>query len=221
MELMPIDRAEALRYLGVRGEPPPETQRALTRCEKLLRETARPRTLWRLFPLAPDGSFSGAAFRPGGRDVRAHLSRCRRVVAMAATLGMEAELLLRRAQSRSMGDAVLLDALGSAAVEQVCDRLCAALAERFAPARLTARFSPGYGDWALSEQGALFRLLNVTKELGVSLTESGLMVPQKSVTALIGISDGETDEAPRGGCASCAMGRDCPYRKEGTGCGKP
>jgi cobalamin-dependent methionine synthase I len=106
---------------------------------------------------------------------------------MAATLGSEAESLLRRAQSRSMGDALILDALGSAAIEAVCDQLCAEIAQELSPRRLTARFSPGYGDLPLDQQRELFAVLDVTRRIGVSLSESALMLPQKSVTALIGV----------------------------------
>ena len=51
------------------------------------------------------------------------------------------------------------------------------------------------------------------KEIGVTLTDSLLMTPAKSVTALIGMS--ETEQAcPVHGCAACPMGGDCAYRRE-------
>ncbi len=137
---------------------------------------------------------------------------------MAATLGLEAEALIRRAQKRSMADAVILDAAGSAAIENVCDNLCADLAERFAPRFLTDRFSPGYGDMPLSDQAPFFRALDVSRRIGVSLTESNLIVPQKTVTALIGVSD--RPQPKRGqGCESCARAGICTFRKEGKSCG--
>ena len=119
-----------------------------------------------------------------------------------------------------MAQALILDAAASAAVENVCDNLCADLAETFAPHCLTDRFSPGYGDLPLSQQRDLFRLLDVTRRIGVSLSESGLMVPQKSVTALIGVSD-RPQRKRSGGCETCTMSADCAYRKDGKNCGKP
>ena len=138
---------------------------------------------------------------------------------MAATLGMEVEQLLRRTQARDMALAVILDAAASAAIENVCDNLCADLAETFAPRYLTERFSPGYGDLPISQQAELFRLLDIARRIGISLSESGLMVPQKSVTALIGVSDRPQIRRSRG-CEACAMFADCAYRKGGTSCGK-
>jgi hypothetical protein len=105
-------------------------------------------------------------------------------------------------------------------MEHVCDNFCADLAAASAPARLTARYSPGYGDFPLSEQRHIFALLDVTRRIGVSLTEGGLMLPQKSVTALIGLG------APEGArtatsCDTCPAQAHCMFRKEGRSCGTP
>ena len=185
-----ISREEALRYMGVRGAPDAALREDLERCAARLVSVARPRALWRLFSLEPDGTLSGASFRPAGEDIRRHLAGCAQVIGLAATLGAETETLIRRAQGRDMADALMLDALASAAIENVCDNLCADLARELAPRKLTPRFSPGYGDFPLTQQRELCAVLNVTRLLGVTLTPGGLMIPQKSVTALIGVSDG-------------------------------
>jgi len=189
IRLKEIPQEEALRYLGVRGAPDEILRRDLARCAALLLEEIRPRTCWRLFPLGEDGLLAGTAFRPEGQAIRRHLAGCGQVIVLAATLGMEAETLLRRVQSRSISDALLLDALASAAVERLCDLLCEDLARRMAPARLTPRFSPGYGDFPLSQQRTLCEVLNVGRLLGVSLTSGDLMIPRKSVTALLGVRE--------------------------------
>ena len=215
-----IDRNEALRYMGYRGSIAPDALCAdLERCERLLLQTARPRALWRLFDLLPDGTLAGTDYRPGGQDIREHLRGCDQVVLMAATLGAEAEALIRRTQKRDMADAVILDAVGSAAIENVCDNLCADLAEALSPRCLTERFSPGYGDLPLSEQESIFRILELERRIGVSLTAGGLMIPQKSVTAFIGVADEPPEQRPRG-CESCAHFQDCAFRKERKSCGR-
>ena len=216
--LTDIDRGEVLRYLGYRGGAvTPDVEERLLGCESLLMHTAKPRAVWRVFNLLPDGSLAGCIYRPRGEDIRAVLRDCRQVILMAATLGTEAEALLRRAQARNMGDAVILDAAGSAAIETVCDNLCADLAAHFAPRFLTDRFSPGYGDLPLADQADFFRALDVTRRIGVSLTDTNLMIPQKSVTALIGISD--TPQLRRTGCTDCNARESCALRKEGSRCG--
>ena len=214
------DRNEILTYLGYKGGPiPPETEADIRRCLDSLMETARPRAVWRRFPLKADGSLSGTDFRPEGEDVKALLQGCEAVIFLAATLGAEAEALLRRAQVRNMTDAVILDACGSAAIENVCDNLCGDLAQREAPRFLTDRFSPGYGDLPFYQQEDFCRLLDVGRRIGVSLSPGGLMIPQKSVTALVGVSPVPVPKRSRG-CTRCGMFENCAYRKEGISCGQ-
>ena len=215
-----IPRAETLHYLAWHGTPlTEELEKDLDRCEAMILETARPRLVWRLFALEADGRFSGTDYVPGGTDVGIFLSGCEQVVLLAATLGVEAENLIRRAQMRNMADAIILDAAGSAAIETVCDTFCRELAEKLAPRYLTERFSPGYGDYPLTDQRVIFRLLDVSRRIGVNLTESDLMIPQKSVTALIGVSD-TPHKYRQSGCESCSGRFTCAYRKEGKTCGK-
>lgn len=213
-----IDRREALIYLGYKGGAISEDAAAdIERCERLLMETARPRAVWKMFMLMPDGTFAGSDFRPQGGDIRALLSGCGSAVLMAATLGNEVEALIRRAQVKSMADAVILDACASAAIENVCDNLCADIEKELSPQYLTDRFSPGYGDLPLTQQGELFRVLDVTRRIGVTLSASGLMLPQKSVTAILGVSPVPTKKRAKG-CASCGLFETCQYRKEGRSC---
>lgn len=215
--LTDIRRDEALRYIGVRGAAPADIDEALTRAIALLMRSARPRVLWRRYDRLPDGTLAGTGFRPAGEDIRVHLRGCGGVVLMAATLGTEIERLIGRMQLTDPADALVLDACASAAVENVCDNLCADIAAALAPAYLTARFSPGYGDLPLTQQADLFRALDVTRRIGVTLTDSGLMLPQKSVTALLGVSDAPIEGRARG-CGTCALYPTCAYRKDGKTC---
>ena len=112
--LTDISREEALRYLGVRGEPDAALRRDLDRCAALLEAGVRPRVCWRLFRRDGDGNPAGTALSLQGQDIRRFLLGCGQVILLAATLGAESESLIRRTQNRSMADAVILDALASA-----------------------------------------------------------------------------------------------------------
>jgi len=216
--LTDIRESEALQYLGYRGgEIPPEIREALHRCRETVLKTARPRAVWRQFRYLPDGSLEGTDFRPLGRDVRELLRESSHVILFGATLGAEVETLLRRAQIRNMTDAVMLDSCASAAIENVCDNLCADL-EREVEGYLTDRFSPGYGDMPFSQQPELCRALELQKRIGVSLSAGGMMIPQKSVTALMGVAD-KPQPKPMGGCNTCGLYETCSFRKDGTTCG--
>ena len=208
--LTTIDPLEALRYLGHRGTPDAQTLARVEALSESLMAAARPRLVWRRLPLNPENDYLLA-----GQDLRKLLRESTDLVLFAATLGTEVELLLRRAQLRDMAEAVILDACADCAIENVCGDLAA----QVAPAHLTDRFSPGYGDLPLEHQRVLFDALNVTRRIGVTLTESGLMLPQKSVTAILGIAP---NPQPRrdNRCAACSIYDTCTHRKEGKPCEK-
>ena len=213
-----IDENEVLRYLRYHSPVIPEDiLEDVARCRQVILDTAKPRAVYRIFDWDPDLPLPGTEFIPGGEDIRALLRDCRQVILFGATLGAEVDNLLRRAQIRNMADAVILDCCGSAAIENVCDNLCDDL-QASLPGYLTDRFSPGYGDFPFSQQPEFCRVLDMQRRIGVSLTPGGLMVPQKTVTALLGVSD--RPQQKRRDCAGCTQYEACEYRKEGMSCGK-
>ena len=52
---------------------------------------------------------------------------------------------------------------------------------------LVPRYSPGFGDFPLSAQREILSVLDAARAIGVSLTDTLLMVPSKSVSAVIGV----------------------------------
>ncbi len=53
---------------------------------------------------------------------------------------------------------------------------------------LTDRFSPGYGDMPLAQSGQICEVLNTGRSIGLTVSQSGILMPRKSVTAVLGIS---------------------------------
>jgi hypothetical protein len=214
-----INENEVLLYLGYKGgEIAPTIHEDIARCQEILMKTARPRIVWRQFDLREDGSLVGTDFRPQGKDIQNLLTDCHQAILMAATLGSEIEALVRRMQLTNMGDAVILDCCGSSAIENVCDNLCEDL-QKEVDGFLTDRFSPGYGDFPFEQQPEFCRTLDVSRRIGVNLSPSGLMIPQKSVTALIGVADRPQTKRFRG-CAYCGRFETCTFRKENKTCGR-
>lgn len=216
--LTAINLNEVLLYLGYKGGAIPENiHRDILRCMDQMMEAARPRIVWRQFDLLPDGTLRGTDFCPRGNDVKKLLKDCKTAVLMAATLGTEVEAMLRRAQVKNMSDAVILDCCGSSAIENVCDNFCEDL-QKEVDGYLTDRFSPGYGDLPFSQQPDFCRILDLPRRIGVTLSPGGLMIPQKSVTAILGIADVPQHMRFRG-CAYCSQFENCTYRKENRTCG--
>ena len=144
------------------------------------------------------------------RDLAALLEGCGMVALLGVTLGPQADTLIRRSEKLEMSRAVVLDACASALAEAQAED-CQREAEAASGLRAVGRFSPGYGDLPLEFQREFLQILETPKKIGVTLTDSLLMMPSKSVTAIIGISR-EDSHCIRQGCESCAH-TDCAYRR--------
>ena len=73
------------------------------------------------------------------------------------------------------------------------------------------RFSPGYGDFDITHQDMILRMLDTAKKIGLTLTGGNMLTPSKSVTAVIGLSETETSCHIKG-CEVCQK-KDCAYRR--------
>lgn len=125
--------------------------------------------------------------------------------------------LIRKAQVEDMARAVVLDALASVAVEQLCQKLEEQIGCDFAQYYKTWRFSPGYGDLPIELQRDFLNVLDAPRKIGVCTSESCMLTPAKSVTAVIGLSREEIKKKRRS-CADCTMRERCAFRKAGERC---
>nr|WP_326184192.1 methionine synthase [uncultured Oscillibacter sp.] len=218
---MKLDVQEALRYLGA-GDGAPEALRGeVEAVAGALAAELQPRYTFRVFDLERAGAgilLSGTGMALTGNTAERMLAQCARAALLACTLGARFDALLRREQARDMARAVILDACGSALVESGCDAAERDIAARFPDLYLTDRFSPGYGDLPLALQPPICAALDTPRRLGVHVTESLLMNPGKSVTAVVGLSDRPQMARVRG-CAYCSMRESCTLRKGGRHCG--
>lgn len=201
---MNLDPREIARYLGIRGKAlDPQGTAWADQCQRELAQTVTPRHLGRRLPLT--------LFQGQSRDLDHHLRHCREGILYAVTLGPEADRLLRRWSAQSMAKAAVGQAVCAAWLDELCAAYCATLEQDLAPGEyLTPPFSPGYGDWDLAAQQTVLDRLQAPKRLGLSLTGGGMLVPEKSVTALVGISD-RPEEACGQKCMRCRK-TDCPFR---------
>lgn len=152
-----------------------------------------------------------------GRDLADVCRGCKKAALLAATLGSAVDMLLRRSQTEDMSDAVILDACASAEIERVIELAEAGIRGLISPQEyLTMRFSPGYGDVPLKESHKIISALSADKKIGLKLTASDMLVPVKSVTAVIGISGIKTGRTKD--CKLCAIRESCSYKKRGDSC---
>ncbi len=215
---IPVD--EALRYMRA-AQPDGETRRLAEETAEMLERRLIPRFFWRAFRISREGSgvlLEDAGLRLPGTLAEKMLAECDTAVLLACTLGAGFERMMQEWQARDMARAAVMDFCGSAWAEAVCDEAEAEIRSRFPGKSLTDRFSPGYGDLPLSLQPELLRVLDAGRKLGITANESFLLLPSKSVTAVIGLSDKPQGARIRG-CACCSLREDCEYRKKGTACG--
>ena len=219
---MRLDVKEALRYLGVRGEGDEALVKQVEQMADQLTKYLVPRYTYRVFDLekTPMGyTLAGTDTVLTGATADNMLSGCHKAALLACTLGARFDQLLLSTQARDMAQAVILDACGGAWVEAGCDEAQEEIQSRLPGLHLTDRFSPGYGDLPLALQTELCALLDAPKRLGLFVTESQMLNPVKSVTALVGISDTPQPARVRG-CDFCAMRKTCAFAREGEQCGR-
>ena len=188
---MNVNRKEILRYLSAGDMPPEMLNTQIDRAVSLAESAIRPRSVSGTFrcEAKEDGVFVGDVWFAGS-SLGKNLSHCKRTFLLAVTLGAEADLLLRRESRRGATNGAVMQAVLTECIEQACDRAERELASSLVPGEtLRPRFSLGYGDTLLADQKSFFALLPVTKRLGVSLSDSFLMTPTKSVTAFVGIRE--------------------------------
>ena len=149
------------------------------------------------------------------RSLSRNLRGCENVYLMAATLGIGPDRLIARASVRHMSRAVTLQAAAAAMIEVWCDEVNQKIIREASEQGLYCRprFSPGYGDFPLEYQQDFAQILRIQKEIGVSLTESFLMIPTKSVTAIIGIT-GEKQKCVLQGCEVCEQAPVCAFSRD-------
>ena len=117
-------------------------------------------------------------------SLRKNLEGCSRAFVFAATAGSEIDRMMKRLSLSSEAESMVFSCIASSGVECWCDYINEKLGEKY---NLKPRFSPGYGGVSLEIQKNIFDFLDVQRKIGVSLTQSLMMVPVKSVTAIIGI----------------------------------
>ena len=179
----PIDRQEILRYALCR-QADAATEDLLDRCLEAALPVLSYRVCWMEVPVSVAGNTCDFGdFTLTSRRLSKHLATCSRAVIFAATLGVELDRLIAKSSRLSPAMGLMMQAVGTERIEALCDDFCNEL-QNAAP-----RFSPGYGDLKLSSQRVLFDRLDCARQIGLTLNDSLIMSPSKSVTAIVGLSD--------------------------------
>ncbi|MBP5359610.1 MAG: hypothetical protein J6Y69_10585 [Treponema sp.] len=136
-------------------------------------------------------SFAGKSLQT--HHLTLNLKDCHSVYMFAATLGPEVDRIIQRETRINPAKAVMMQAAGAMFIEKYCDMFVEFLRTEEATQGnlLKPRYSPGFGDVGLEVQKTFFELLECQKNLALTLNDTLIMSPEKSVTAFIGVYDKE------------------------------
>ncbi len=186
--------------------------------EEALRESTsllEPRVVYEIYPV--EGIRHERLLLVGGQHIQSrliaqHLAPANQVIVILATIGRALEEQARRVWDANMVYALALDGAGSAAVEALANAACRYFENQALNAGLQASipFSPGMVNWPVEEgQPQIFNLLGGAGSV-VQLTPSYIMVPQKSLTMVMGTGT-DLDSGGRT-CDYCNMRATCRYQ---------
>lgn len=186
-----ITQSEIIRYLGYGKNTPDEgVLKMIRKCSEELENAVVPRHTFRRMKVSSQGEqVTVGTLSMCSKSLASNLKGCEEVIVFAASLGNAADMLMNRYLKIEVSRASVMQACAAAMIEDYCDECQRKLemALKSEGCRLKPRFSPGYGDLSLEHQKTILGLLNANKEVGIFLTEGGMMVPEKSVTAFMGI----------------------------------
>lgn len=223
-----IRRDEVLRYLGYAGQVMSDdldarVDQVVARCEADL----RPKGCFRVYPIhretdedgMPFVAVEGTTLRFEGIDISEYLQDATHCALMACTVGMESEQIIRRLNATDPLDALIYGSACIDLVERGADEVEASVVA-YAHERglfTNYRYSPGYGDFDLAIQSAFIDVLQAGKLLGITVTDQNMLVPMKSITAVVGLYPHRPPEAKLG-CGQCNCREYCTIRAAGQRC---
>ncbi len=185
----PFNDREILRYAGCKT-PDRGTLALLEEVKETVKNSFSYKVCFTRLPVRIDGSMVELnGLKLHSNDLAKALKDSKEVLLFSATVGVEIDRLILKTERISPLKAVFYQAVGAERIETLCNAFCKDFADEEGVC-LTPRFSAGYGDLPLETQKLVFALVSPEKHIGLTLSDSLLMSPTKSVTAFVGIGGG-------------------------------
>lgn len=212
-----INEREIWRYAGYRGvvdQMDAELKHTLDQVVQELKQKFSYKVCYRRMDIEWEGHMPVLPFPSSSQNLARCLKGSSQVVIFAATVGLEIDRYIARYQRLSPVKALMAQAYGAERIESLCDTFCDEIQDEVMKEGYccSTRFSPGYGDLPLETQADIFRLLDCSKQIGISLNQSLLMTPSKSVTAIMGLGTRGMSTGTHK-CRECNK-KQCEYRKQ-------
>lgn len=221
-----VDKSEVLRYLGHNGqEINNDLNLKINQCIKETKNEIDTKYVYQIYSIKNDLNLNTVQFENTNlilksKDISELLRDCDKCVLMCATLGFNIEKNIRRYSYNNLTKGIIIDACATTSIEEVCDLVQDSILDEVSKEgkSLTMRYSPGYGDLDISANRDILNVLDAHRKIGVTVTNTGIMIPRKSVVALIGITNEKIKKVKRT-CENCSNRFNCEYRRKADGCG--
>lgn len=227
-----IEKAEVLRYLRYKGQ---EIDSSFSEKIDLAIEQTKsiitPRAVYGIYPLKffeDRIEVEGTSLVFNSKDISRLLRDCDECILFAATIGTKVEMETRKAEYVDLAKSLIMDSAATTFVERTCDYIQEIIEKDVEKSGkcITMRYSPGYGDLPIECGKEILNILQSQKKIGLTTSDSGLMIPRKSVSAIIGIYDSSKDDnvdkdnkvkKGKKSCLDCPNYNNCIYRRESGG----
>ena len=203
---------QIIRYAGITGGSLPDSVNDLiAKCLPKYEQSVKYKACFLEVPVIIDGdNVSFDCFEVKSHNLSVLLRDCEKAILVAATAGIEVDMMIRRAEVVSKAEALILNSIAIAGIEQYMAVLNDYFKGLYEEYELRPRYSPGYGDVPLEIQKKLLNTLDSKRKIGVALADSLLMTPQKSVSAFIGLGRDGCVHLDKD-CELCSK-QDCEFR---------
>src|SRR6056297_3518156 len=214
-----ISRSEIMRYLGYKKDSSDKRlDGEIMDAVKELQRTSLFNYVYKDFHLEKDELkivFKDSPIIIESKKLSNHLINSNRGVVMAVTLGFQVEKKLKYFSKLDLSKGIVYEACAAALIEELCDYVQSEIEAEAGEEGyyITDRYSPGYGDLSLEVQPQIIKALEAQKRIGLSTTENYILIPRKSVTAIIGLT--LEDDNPSTGCKDCSLNNECDYKNKG------
>ncbi|NLI89551.1 MAG: Vitamin B12 dependent methionine synthase activation protein [Epulopiscium sp.] len=214
---MIVCKKEALRYLGYNKQNiDNNTKYLLDECIEELTGLINKKSVYKIFNIEWENEaihLEDTILHMESKDIANHLAKSDKCALMAASLGLEVDMKIAFYARTNLSKSLILDACASSAIETYCDQVEETIAMEASDKgyNITSRFSPGYGDLDIGLQKPISQILETYPKMGLTVSENSIMMPRKSVTAIIGWQRGKPSTKINK-CKLC-NNINCLYRK--------
>ena len=221
--LIKIDKQEVLRYLKYNGQNINDNlNNIIDECIEITKNKVNPRYILRVYPILTEKdnvegnciNLNESNLKFESKDLYTLLNNCEECIILGATLGIEIEKEIKKYSYLDLTKSIIIDACATVAIEEVCDLVQKNIQDKLLEENkhITMRYSPGYGDLSIDKNKDIIEALSINTQLGLTITENKIMIPRKSVIAIIGISVEKIKQSKKS-CKSCSNYQTCEYRK--------